>query len=155
MPVILYEVWAFVSPGLTAKERRLARPWVPLALFFFVLGVVVAYIVLPYASTFLLSFQSADLQALITAEAYFGFVSTMFLVFGLAMEFPIVLVLLSKVGIVTSPALAARRRQALLVIAIVAAVATPGGDPISPIIFGLTMYGLYEVSIQLVRITGR
>jgi len=155
MPVILYEVWAFVSPGLTAKERRLARPWVPLALFFFVLGVVVAYIVLPYASTFLLSFQSADLQALITAEAYFGFVSTMFLVFGLAMEFPIVLVLLSKVGIVTSPALATRRRQALLVIAIVAAVATPGGDPISPIILGLTMYGLYEVSIQLVRITGR
>lgn len=155
MPVILYEVWAFVSPGLTAKERRLARPWVPLALFFFVLGVVVAYVVLPYASNFLLSFQSADLQALITAEAYFGFVTTMFLVFGLAMEFPIVLVLLSKVGIVTSPALAARRRQALLVIAIVAALATPGGDPISPIILGLTMYALYEVSIQLVRITGR
>jgi sec-independent protein translocase protein TatC len=59
------------------------------------------------------------------------------------------------VGIVTSKALAARRRQALLVIAIVAAVATPGGDPISPIILGVTMYGLYEVSIQLVRITGR
>lgn len=155
MPVILYEVWAFVSPGLTARERRLARPWVPLALFFFVLGVVVAYLVLPYASSFLLSFQSADLQALITADAYFGFVSTMFLVFGLAMEFPIVLVLLSKVGIVTSKALAARRRQALLVIAIVAALATPGGDPISPIILGVTMYGLYEVSIQLVRVTGR
>ncbi len=155
MPVILYEVWAFVSPGLTQKERRLAWPWVPLALFFFVLGVVVAYLILPYASGFLLGFQSKDLQALITAEAYFGFVTMLFLVFGLAMEFPIVLVLLSKVGIVSSAALAARRRQALLVIAIVAAIATPGGDPISPVILGVTMYVLYEVSIQLVRITGR
>jgi sec-independent protein translocase protein TatC len=155
MPVILYEVWAFVSPGLTVKERRLARPWVPLALLFFCIGVVVAYLVLPYASAFLLGFQSPDLQALITAEAYFGFVTMLFLVFGLAMEFPIVLVLLSKVGIVSSQALSARRRPAILVIAIVAAVATPGGDPISPVILGVTMYVLYEVSIQLVRITGR
>ncbi len=155
MPVILYEVWAFVSPGLTQRERRLARPWVPLALLFFCLGVAVAYLILPYASGFLLSFQSADLQALITAEAYFGFVSMLFLVFGLAMEFPIVLVLLSKVGIVSSRALAARRRHAILVIAIIAAVATPGGDPVSPVILGVTMYILYEVSIQLVRITGR
>jgi len=155
MPVILYELWAFISPGLTPQERRLARPWVPLALAFFVLGVVVAYLVLPYASAFLLSFQSPDLQALITAEAYFGFVSMLFLVFGLAMEFPIVLVLLSKVGIVSSKALAGRRRQAILVIAIVAAVATPGGDPISPVILGVTMYALYELSIWLVRVTGR
>jgi sec-independent protein translocase protein TatC len=155
MPVILYELWAFISPGLTPRERKLARPWVPLALAFFVLGVIVAYLVLPYASTFLLSFQSPDLQALITAEAYFGFVTMLFLVFGLAMEFPIVLVLLSKVGIVSSKALSARRRQAILVIAIVAAVATPGGDPISPIILGVTMYLLYELSIWLVRATGR
>ena len=155
MPVILYELWAFISPGLTPRERRLARPWVPLALAFFVVGVIVAYLVLPYASAFLLSFQSPDLQALITAEAYFGFVSMLFLVFGLAMEFPIVLVLLSKVGIVSSKALSARRRPAILVIAIVAAVATPGGDPISPIILGVTMYVLYEISIWLVRVTGR
>jgi sec-independent protein translocase protein TatC len=155
MPVILYELWAFISPGLTLREKKLARPWVPLALAFFVLGVIVAYLVLPYASAFLLGFQSKDLQALITAEAYFGFVTMLFLVFGLAMEFPIVLVLLSKVGIVSSKALSARRRQAILVIAIVAAVATPGGDPISPIILGVTMYLLYELSIWLVRATGR
>jgi sec-independent protein translocase protein TatC len=128
---------------------------VPLALAFFVLGVVIAYLILPYASAFLLSFQSTDLQALITAEAYFGFVTMLFLVFGLAMEFPIVLVLLSKVGIVSSKALSARRRPAILVIAIVAAVATPGGDPISPAILGVTMYVLYELSIWLVRATGR
>jgi sec-independent protein translocase protein TatC len=155
MPIILYELWAFVSPGLTPQERRLARPWVPLALAFFVLGVIVAYLVLPYASAFLLSFQSPDLKALITADAYFGFVTMLFLVFGIAMEFPIVLVLLSKVGIVTSKALAARRRQALLVIAIVAALATPGGDPISPVILGVTMYALFELSIWLVRVTGK
>ena len=155
MPVILYELWAFVSPGLTPRERKLARPWVPLALFFFVLGVVVAYLILPYASAFLLGYQSKDLQALITAEAYFGFVTMLFLVFGIAMEFPIVLVLLSKVGIVSSKALSARRRPALLVIAIIAAVATPGGDPISPVILGITMYALFELSIWLIRVTGR
>jgi sec-independent protein translocase protein TatC len=155
MPVILYELWAFVSPGLTPRERKLARPWVPLALAFFVLGVVVAYLILPYASAFLLGYQSKDLQALITAEAYFGFVTMLFLVFGIAMEFPIVLVLLSKVGIVSSKALSARRRPAILVIAIIAAVATPGGDPISPVILGVTMYALFELSIWLIRVTGR
>ena len=91
----------------------MARPWVPLALAFFVIGVVVAYVILPFASTFLLSFSSADLQPLITASEYFGFVTTLFLVFGLVMEYPIVLVLLSKVGILTErpPAQLAPRRD--------------------------------------------
>ena len=156
MPVILYELWAFVSPGLTRDERRLARPWVPLALVFFALGVAVAYIVLPYASAFLLGFQIPGvLEPLITAEAYFGFITTLFLVFGLVMEFPIVLVLLSRVGILTSTRLRSSRRMVILGIAIFAVVATPGGDPISPTVLGGVMYLLYELSILLVRWTGR
>ena len=98
MPVLLYQLWSFVSPGLTPIERRAARPWIPLALVFFALGTGIAFIVLPFAAQFLISFTSADLQPLITAGSYFDFVTTMFLAFGLVMEFPILLVGLSRVG---------------------------------------------------------
>ena len=155
MPVLLWQLWAFISPGLTREERRLARPWVPLALAFFVIGVVVAYVILPFASTFLLSFSSPDLQPLITASEYFGFVTTLCLVFGLVMEYPIVLVLLAKVGIITSARLRSSRRVVILAIAIISAVVTPGGDPISPTVLGVTMYLLYEFSIVLIRLGGR
>ncbi len=156
MPVILYELWAFVAPGLTKEERRLARPWVPLALVFFCLGVAVAYIILPFAAGFLLSFQiPGTLEPIITAEAYFGFVTTLFIVFGLVMEFPIVLVLLSKVGIITSARLASNRRLVIVGITVFAVVVTPGGDPISPSVLGVVMYVLFEFSIRLVRWTGR
>lgn len=155
MPVLLYQVWAFVAPGLTAGERRTVRPWIPIALAFFGLGVVIAYIVLPYAATFLVSFQSADLQALITAGPYFDFVTTMFLAFGLIMEFPILLVGLSRVGIVTSQRLTGARRFVILGIAIFAAVATPGGDLVSPFALGGTMYALFELTVLFIRRSGR
>jgi len=155
MPVILWQLWRFISPGLTRAERRMARPWVPLALVFFVLGVGLAYFVLPYAVAFLGSFgQGGALQNAWTADGYFGFVAMMFLAFGLVMQYPIVLVLLSKVGIVTSERLRSSRRLVIVVIAVVAAVATPGGDIISPLALGVTMYALYELSIFLVRAGG-
>jgi sec-independent protein translocase protein TatC len=155
MPWILYQVWAFVAPGLTPNERRTVRPWVPLALAFFALGVAIAYAVLPFAATFLLSFTSADLQPLITAGAYFDFVTTMFLAFGLVMEFPILLFGLSRVGIVTSERLSASRRYVILGIAIFSAVATPGGDLVSPFVLGGTMYLLFEATTLFIRRTGR
>ena len=155
MPILVWQLWRFISPGLTREERRMARPWAPLAIVFFVIGVTVAYVILPFASTFLLSFSSADLQPLITASEYFGFVTTLFLVFGLVMEYPIVLVLLAKVGIINSTRLRRSRRVVILVIAIISAVATPGGDPISPMVLGVTMYALYEFSIVLIRLGGR
>ncbi len=155
MPVLLYELWAFISPGLTAQERKVARPWVPLALVFFCVGVGVAYFILPYASAFLLSFQSPELQVMIAADRYFDFVTTLFLAFGLVMEFPMVLVLLSKVGIVTSKRLTSSRRMVILGITVFSAVITPGGDLVSPIAMAITMYVLFELSIVLVRAGGR
>jgi sec-independent protein translocase protein TatC len=155
MPILVWQLWRFISPGLTREERRMARPWAPLAIVFFVIGVTVAYVILPFASTFLLSFSSADLQPLITASEYFGFVTTLFLVFGLVMEYPIVLVLLAKVGIINSARLRRSRRVVILAIAIISAVVTPGGDPISPTVLGVTMYVLYEFSIVLIRLGGR
>jgi sec-independent protein translocase protein TatC len=155
MPVLVWQLWRFISPALTREERRMARPWAPLALAFFVIGVVVAYVILPFAATFLLSFSSPDLQPLITASEYFGFVTTLFLAFGLVMEYPMVLVLLAKVGIITSARLRRSRRYVILAIAIISAVVTPGGDPISPTVLGVTMYVLYEFSILLIRAGGR
>ncbi len=154
MPVILYQLWAFISPGLTPEERRVSRPWVPIALVFFVVGVAVAWVVLPFAMGFLLGFETPDLQALITADNYFGFVGTLFLAFGLTMEFPIVLVLLSKVGIITSQRLSRSRRYVILGIAIFSAAVTPGGDLVSPTVLGVVMYVLFELSIVLVRAGG-
>ena len=155
MPVILYQLWAFIAPGLTSAERRMVGPWIPLALLFFAIGVSIAYLVLPYAAAFLLSFTDEVLVANLAAGPYFDFVTTMFLAFGLMLEFPIVLYALSRVGIVTSDRLARSRRYAVLAIAIFAAAATPGGDLVSPGILGLTMYVLFEGSIFVIRRSGR
>jgi sec-independent protein translocase protein TatC len=155
MPVLLYQMWAFVSPGLTPSERRLLRPWIPLALFFFVLGVTIAWVILPFAIQFLLAFTNDVIVAHLAAPPYFDFVTTMFLAFGLLMEFPIVLYALSRVGIVTSARLRSSRRMAILGIAIFAAVATPGGDLVSPTVLGGTMYILFELTILAIRRSGR
>jgi sec-independent protein translocase protein TatC len=155
MPVLLYQLWAFISPGLTPEERKAVRPWVPIALFFFALGVGIAYLVLPYAVNFLLSFTDEKLVANIAAGPYFDFVTTMFLAFGLVMEFPILLVGLSRVGIITSDRLRAARRYVVLGIAIFSAVATPGGDLVSPLVLGGTMYVLFELTVLFIRRTGR
>jgi sec-independent protein translocase protein TatC len=150
-PFVLYQVWAFVAPGLTPRERRITRPWVPLALVFLLLGIAVAYVVLPFAIGFLLSFQiNGVLEPLLTADQYFGFVTTLFIAFGLVMEFPIVIVLLSKTGIVTTERLRRNRRYVFLAIVVFAVVATPGGDPFSPTIMAAVMYPLYELTIVLV-----
>jgi sec-independent protein translocase protein TatC len=95
------------------------------------------------------------MDPLITADAYFGFVTNLFLAFGLVMEFPIVLVLLSKVGIVSAERLRRNRRYVFLAIFVFAVVVTPGGDPYSPTVMGAVMYLLYELTIRLVGRGGR
>jgi sec-independent protein translocase protein TatC len=148
LPVILYELWAFVAPGLTERERRTALPWLPFAVIFVLMGTAVAYVTLPFAVAFLISFQIADyVTPLPSAEAYFGFVTMIFLVFGAVMEFPILLILLAKLGVVDRDRLRASRRYVLLGIVIFAVVITPGGDPISPLVMSAVMYVLYEFTI--------
>jgi sec-independent protein translocase protein TatC len=155
MPVLLYQLWAFVAPGLTPQERKTVRPWIPLALLFFAMGVAIAYFVLPYAIAFLFSFTDDVLVAQPAAGPYFDFVTTLFLVFGLIMEFPIVLIGLSRVGVVTSQRLTSSRRMIILGIAVFSAIATPGGDLISPIVLGGTMYVLFELTVLFIRRSGR
>jgi sec-independent protein translocase protein TatC len=120
-----------------------------------VLGVVIAWFVLPFAVTFLLSFTDEFLVANLAAAPYFDFVTTLFLAFGLLMEFPIVLYALSRVGIATSARLASSRRVVILAIAVLAAVATPGTDIVSPIVLGGTMYLLFELTVVAIRRSGK
>jgi sec-independent protein translocase protein TatC len=155
MPVLLWHIWRFVAPGLTASERRAILPWIPAALVMFATGVAIAYVILPFAAQFLLSFQTSELQALLSAREYFDFVSTLFLAFGVLMEFPVLLVGLSRVGIVTSQRLSRSRRYVVLVITVFSAIATPGGDLVSPTILGLTLYVLFELTVVVIRRSGR
>ena len=155
MPVLLYQLWAFIAPGLTVAERRAVLPWIPLALLFFAGGVGIAYIVLPYAMAFLLSFGTGVFANQLAAGPYFDFVTTLFLGFGIVMEFPILLVALSKIRIVTSQRLRAARRYVILGITIFATVVTPGGDLVSPTVLGLTMYTLFELTLLFIRRSGR
>jgi sec-independent protein translocase protein TatC len=155
-PVIAWQLWSFVAPGLTPHERRIARPWVPLMVVFFVIGVGVAYFILPFAAAFLRSFEIPGvLESALTAEAYFGFVSMLFLAFGAVMQFPIVIVVLNRVGILPLARLRSSRRYVLLGILIFAVVVTPGGDPVSPSVMTAVMYALYELTVVLIGRSAR
>ena len=155
MPIILWNLWRFIAPGLTPSERRSVLPWIPAALAFFALGVGVAYVVLPFAAQFLLTFVTDRVEPMIELSSYMDFMTTLFLGFGLLMEFPILLIGLSRVGIVTSDRLTRSRRVVILVIAIFAAIATPGGDLVSPLVLGVTLYLLFEGTVFFIRRTGR
>ena len=155
MPILLYQLWAFIAPGLTAAERRTIRPWIPLALLLFAIGVGIAYLVLPFAIAFLLSFTDNQLVNGIAATPYFDFVTTLFLVFGLIMEFPIVLYGLALVGIISSTWMAKNRRMIILGIAAFSAIITPGGDLVSPTVLGITMYVLTELTRLAIKRSGR
>jgi sec-independent protein translocase protein TatC len=151
MPVLLYEVWAFVTPGLTTSERRLVWPLLFLAIGLFALGVLVGYLIIPVAIVFLLNLSLPDVPPLLSVAQYVDFVTTLVVAFGLAFEFPVLLLLLARVGVLNYRFLAARRRWAVLLIVLFAILVTPGGDPISSAVLSLIMYGLFEGTLQLIR----
>ena len=151
MPVIMYELYRFVTPGLLPGERRLLWPFLLAGVLLFALGVVIGYLILPLALTFLYGFAGEGIEPLPVLEEYIGFVTTLLIVFGLMLQFPVVLFVLSRLGIVTPSWLASRRRWAILIIAIVSAVSTPGGDPFSMVVLALLMYGLFEATLIVVR----
>ena len=156
MPVILWQVWAFVAPGLTPPSSGSSGPGSRSRCVFFALGVAIAYVVLPFAVGFLLSFTDDGWCANLAAGPYFDFVTTMFLAFGLIMEFPILLFGLSRVGIVTSAAPRGSRRVIILGIAdLRRRRSRPGGDLVSPIVLGGTMYVLFEGTIFFIRRSGK
>jgi sec-independent protein translocase protein TatC len=156
MPIILYNIWRFVTPGLTKRERGLVWPMIFGALVLFVAGIVAGYVLIPYALNFLLQFGTdLDLSDSLTIDGYIEFVTTMLLAFGIIFEFPIVLLALARVHILNYRFLASRRRYAVLIIVLISIVATPGGDPISPLLLSGVMYLLFELTLFLIRLMRR
>lgn len=151
VPVILYHVWRFVTPGLTRTERRLIWPMLVAAVLLFSLGIGLGYFVIPYALDFLLGLALPGVETQLRLSEYISFVSTVMLAFGLAFQFPVLLLLLARVGILNYRFLSSRRRWAILAIVLFAIVATPGGDPLSSMILSLVMYALFEGTLQLIR----
>ncbi len=155
MPVILYEIWAFVTPGLTRPERRLVWPLLGVAVLLFAAGVALGYLLTPLAVGFLLDFAIEGVPPLIGLGDYIGFVTMFLLAFGLALQFPVILYLLARVGILSYAFLSSRRRWVLLLIALFAVLITPGDIVIGSFTLALVMYGLFEVTLQLIRMMGR
>jgi sec-independent protein translocase protein TatC len=152
MPVILWQLWRFVSPGLYSNERRYAVPFVVTALCLFLLGAGLAYYTLPRALQFLGSIGGENLIEIYSPNKYFQLITYMMLAFGIGFEFPILLVFLQLAGILTADTLARFRRYALVGIVVLVAVITPSGDPISLMMLSVPMYVFYELSIVIGRV---
>jgi len=149
MPVLLWQVWRFVTPGLHAHERRYAIPFVAAALVLFATGATLAYFALGPALDFLFSVAGDDVAQIPTVDRYLTLTMWMMLAFGVGFEFPVLLVALQLVGILTPRQLAGFRRYAAVIIVVVAALITPSGDPITLLVLAVPMYLLYEVSILI------
>lgn len=146
-PVWLYEIWAFVMPALTSKERRYALPFMLTSIVLFLGGAATAYLVLPTGVRFLVAIGGEELQPLLGAEEYLNFVGLMLLGFGLMFELPLVLFFLGLAGALSLEQLRAGRKVAVVVIVALAAVVTPSQDPYTMIILSIPLYAFYELTI--------
>ncbi len=147
LPVILYQLWQFISLGLTREERKYAKVFGPLSLIFFFSGILFGYfIMLPISLNFLMSFSSAWMVPMITVDKYISFVGTILVSSGVTFELPLILAFLARIGIATPQFLREKRRYAIVIILIVAAVLTPP-DVVSQIILTIPLLILYELGI--------
>jgi sec-independent protein translocase protein TatC len=155
LPVILYQLYAFILPAFTPGERRVALPLLMMVPFLFIAGVVFGYyVVLPAALKFLLHFNTDQFRVEIRARDYYGFVSMTLIACGLLFQIPVGILGLNRLGIVTPRQLRKNRRYAILVIAVLAML-LPGVDPVTMLIEMVPMIVLYELSILLVVAFGR
>lgn len=153
LPVILYQVWAFVSPGLYEREKKNAVPFIFVGIVLFMAGIALGFIVLQYPVQWLVNFASDSFAELVTADSYFTFVAFFLLAFGVVFEIPLVLTFLAQIGLITSQTLKRRRPTAHVGMWIAATFLTPGADIYSPIILGVAMSCLFELTILFIRIT--
>jgi sec-independent protein translocase protein TatC len=154
-PVIIYQVWLFLAPALTKRERRAIVPALYMGVALFCIGVAVAYrYVLPLTAMFLAGFQTESLTLTMTGTLYFGFVIKLLVAFGLVFQLPVVILILASLGLVSSKFLASKRRYAIAIMTVTAALITPG-DVASTILMMVPLLLLYELSIVLTRLVER
>jgi sec-independent protein translocase protein TatC len=154
-PVWMYEIYAFVTPALTPKEKRYTIPFLVTAVTLFALGVVIAYYAMPTGLRFLLAIGGEGLNPLLGAEEYLNFVGFMLLGFAVAFELPLILFFLGLAGAVTIEQLKKQRRVALVAIVAIAALVTPSQDPYTLLLLAAPLYLLYEATIIVLRVVKR
>lgn len=146
LPLLLWQLWQFITPGLYKKERRMAAPFVISSFILFLLGVGLAWLTLPKAIYFLAEF-GGDVDQFYAVNAYTSFVVKTAVGFGIGFQFPVLLVFLQLVGVINHRQLSKWRRYAIVVIVVGVAIITPGGDLFSLVALSVPMYVLYEASI--------
>lgn len=150
-PVWLYQIWAFIVPGLHKKERRGTFTFVTLAVLLFTAGSVLAYFVVHYGLDFLLTIGDETQVAALTGERYYNFLLALLLIFGVSFEVPLIIVMLNIVGVLEYEAMKDKRRVIILVLFIFAAFMTPGQDPFSMVILAVALTLLVEMAMQFAR----
>lgn len=154
-PFWLYQIWAFIVPGLHAHEKRWTRVFTLIAGPLFISGVAVAYYVLPRGIEVLIGFTQPELQNFVPFDTYLSFIIRMMLVFGIAFEIPVFVVMLNLAGIVSGKTLGAYRPWIILLTFVFAAVATPSTDPFSMVMLAIPMSLLFLVSEGIARVVDR
>ena len=150
-PVWLYQIWAFVTPGLTPQEKKYALPFILSSTVLFAIGVTFAYLTLGPGLRFLIGLGEGLITPFFKADTYLNFVGLMFIGFGLTFELPLLLFFLGLAGVVTIEQLREQRRTAFVAIVALAAVVTPSQDPYTMLIMAVPLYLLYELTIILLR----
>ncbi len=148
LPIVLWQVWRFITPGLHRNEKRYAIPFIVSSVALFLFGAFIAYFTMPYAIEFLIGY-SGPVTAAFTPNKYVSLLSIMMLAFGVGFLFPVLLVFLQIVNVVTPKQLSHWRRQAIVIVVVTAAVITPSGDPYSLAALSVPMYVFYECSIVI------
>jgi sec-independent protein translocase protein TatC len=153
LPVVLHQIWKFISPGLLPHEKRYALPFVVLATIFFFSGLFFCfYLVLPFALNFLLTYKTENLKPMISIGNYVDFTSKFLLAFGLVFELPLAIGIAAKMGLVTPQWLSKNRKYAILINFTLAAILTPTPDVFNQTLMALPMCLLYEVGIVAARL---
>ncbi|MGZ6143862.1 MAG: twin-arginine translocase subunit TatC [Myxococcales bacterium] len=155
-PMIFWQIWLFIAPGLYRRERRKIAPFVAAATLFFVGGAVFCYkVILPPAFQFLINSAGPDIKPVLMMDDQLSLVMMMILAFGIIFELPLILTLLAMIGIVDHKFLSKYRRHAIVVNVIVAAVVTPTGDPFNLALMAVPMLLCYELGILGAWIFGK
>ena len=152
LPVVLWQIWRFITPGLNPKEKRYAVPFVLTSMVLFLLGAALAYLTFSKALSFLSTVGGSNFEEIYSPSKYLRLILLLFFAFGLSFEFPVVLVALEMAGVLTTQRLRSWRRQAVVIIVVFAAVITPSQDPYTLLAMSGPMYIFYEASILIGRL---
>ena len=155
LPVVLYQLWMFIVPGLTSRERGMAIPFVAASVLLFALGATFAYLTLPRWLNFLLGFAGPSFTGVMQGSQFIFFVVLVALAFGISFEFPLLLICLELVGVLSTEQLRRWRRFSILGIALFAAIITPSSDQYTMLALAIPMYLFYEAAIIVGRLMKR